>query len=341
MRVREAGDADRHHLRPRLLVGDEPGHGLPQGRPQSRACSALPLAPIELVLAVAEPVLQHLPGLGLRLPGQQPTVDGDLAQRGDDVALLRRLDHGRRHRERQKGLEHLGCDRIHGASRVERLGRGRHPTEHRLQERLRLRAETRLGRELAQPLEQRRSLDERVVGNRRHRRVTGPPVHQQTEGRAHLLRRRAQVDDLASELAPRRDAHGTATAIRSRRPRRAPRPPWRRRSGRPRAESPRVRARRSLPRSPPPAPSCRAHRGPRRRRRAALPTTDRPSTRPGRRAPCPCARGGAGSAPILAPGRGQPGWRAPAHARTARTGLRSPQGSRAAARPPASRFRED
>ena len=50
--------------------------------------------------------------------------------------------------------------------------------------------------------DERRGLDERVVGDRRHRRVAAPAAHAQDERRAHLLGGRAEVEHLPAELDP-------------------------------------------------------------------------------------------------------------------------------------------
>ena len=51
-------------------------------------------------------------------------------------------------------------------------------------------------------VDERRSLHERVVGDRRHRCVSAATVHAQEKRRAHLLRGRAEVEHLAAELDP-------------------------------------------------------------------------------------------------------------------------------------------
>ena len=61
----------------------------------------------------------------------------------------------------------------------------------RPKEPLRLGRQLRLGRERPEPLDVARRLDERVVGDPRHRPVPAPPVHAQRERRAALLGRRS------------------------------------------------------------------------------------------------------------------------------------------------------
>ena len=93
-------------------------------------------------------------------------------------------------------------DAVRTARQFERLGGIERPAGHGLHHRLGLRAEPQLGLVGGEPLDQRRGLDERVVGDPRDRCVAGAPVHEQPEGRAHLLRARAQVEGLAEELHP-------------------------------------------------------------------------------------------------------------------------------------------
>ena len=57
------------------------------------------------------------------------------------------------------------------------------------------------GSEAAESLDDRRRLDERVVGDRRHRRVAAAAVHVDAERGAHLLADGAEVEDLAAEDA--------------------------------------------------------------------------------------------------------------------------------------------
>ena len=76
----------------------------------------------------------------------------------------------------------------------------RHRAEQHVEEACDLRDQLRLGRELAEPRDERRRLDERVVGDRRHRRVPAASVHAEDERRAHLLGGRAEVQHLAAEL---------------------------------------------------------------------------------------------------------------------------------------------
>ena len=54
----------------------------------------------------------------------------------------------------------------------------------------------------AERLDDRRRLDERVVGDRRHRGVAAAPAHVDPERRAHLLADGAEIEDVAAEDAP-------------------------------------------------------------------------------------------------------------------------------------------
>ena len=201
MRVREARHADRRDGRARLLAGDERLHGVPERPPDRRAGAAHTLVVHELVGAVTEPLAQRGLPLLRCLPRKKAAVDDHLAQRRNHVAFLRGGDHRRRHGHPEQRLEQLGGERRDAAGTLERLSRRRDAVaEDRRQERLRLGAELRLDRERAQPLDEPRRLDERVVGDRRHRRVPAPSVHAQPERRAHLLRRRAQVQHATAEL---------------------------------------------------------------------------------------------------------------------------------------------
>ena len=67
---------------------------------------------------------------------------------------------------------------------------------------LRPRADRGLGLVGGELLDQRRRLHERVVGDPRHRGVAAAAVHDDPEGRAHLLRGGAEVEGAAAELDP-------------------------------------------------------------------------------------------------------------------------------------------
>ena len=135
---------------------------------------------------------------GVRL-GQQPAVHRDLALRGDDVPLVRGVDHRRRQREREERLDERGEHRVESRGAFERLVERRRLSEERLQQTLRLRDQF-AGRLVgAECLEVARRLDERVVRDAGHRGVPAPPVHPHGERRGHLLCGRAQVDGRLSD----------------------------------------------------------------------------------------------------------------------------------------------
>ena len=251
-------------------------------------------------------------GLLLGLARQEAAVDGHLAARRDDVALLRRV----RSSSATTVMPSSGSTISAASGSIARASVSASPARrHVVADRRRgsppsrASAAARRANSPSRSISARR-LDERVVGDPRHRAVAAAPVHVQHERRAPLLGRRAEIEHAPADLDPVAGAfvdrvvaaHGVRVRLgRATRGRTAPSPDLLV-GGRGedqvagRLGTPRARARRSRPRSPRPGPSCRARRGPRPRRRAARPTTDRPTTPPGRRAPCPCARGAAGAA---------------------------------------------
>ncbi len=120
----------------------------------------------------------------------------------DHVAALGGADHRRREREREQRLEQLGRGLVLVTRELERFFRRERPGGDRLDDRLGLGAELELGPVRGESLDQRCRLHERVVGDARHRRVTRAAVHDQPEGRAHLLGARAEVERAAEELHP-------------------------------------------------------------------------------------------------------------------------------------------
>ena len=175
-----------------------------------------------------------------------------------------------------------------------------------------------------EPLDERCRLDERVVGDPRHRRVTAAPVHAQHERRAHLLGGRAEVEHLAAEL----DAVARALVdreVRADRIRMSLDEPLQAEAvadllvgggdedqvARRRA-SLRARASPARRRSPRPRPSCRARRAPTPRRRRARHRTARAATRARRRARRRCARAARATGRRRGPGCARRGSRAPA-----------------------------
>ena len=98
-------------------------HRIPQRRVDRRARAAVRLERLDLVVALAEHVPHDRLLLVRRHPREQPAVDDDVAERRDDVPLLRRGRHRRRQRHRQQRLDHLGERRRDPACTLERVRR--------------------------------------------------------------------------------------------------------------------------------------------------------------------------------------------------------------------------
>ena len=238
-------------------------------------------------------------------------------------------------------------------ARASALVHRRHGVGHGLEKARSFRDQHRHGLEGAQPLDEPGRLDERVVGDRRHRPVPATALDVQDERRAPLLGRGAEVQHSPAELDAIAGAfvHGVVAAHRIRVLRAQPLEAVRDAlahllvggGGEDQVAgglgTPPARATRSRRRSRPPGPSCRARRVPRRSRPAARPTTGRPTIRPDRRERCPCARAATGSARRRDHGSAPPGSPARARGRRARTRHRTARGTRAGARPPRSRSR--
>ena len=207
--------------------------------------------------------------------------------------------------------------------------------------------EHRLRPERGQPLDQRGRLDERVVGDPRHRRVPAAAAHAEQERRAHLLRGRAEVErppanstrspppSLMRVLGAHRLGMRLAEPLRGRSRRRPPRPRAATKIRSPAGRKP-SRASEAMATAlhatwpfMSSAPRPQISPSP----QLARPRIDA-ATRPGRRAPCRCARAGAAAGRRRARGCGRRGSPAPASARTARRRRRSPRGRRAGARRP-------
>ena len=209
---------------------------------------------------------------------------------------------------------------------------GGSPSQIAAQERLRLGPElAAAGAYVREPLDQRRRLHERVVGDPRHRRVPAAAVHAQHERRAHLLGGRAEVERAPGDLDPVAaalvdrvvgaarvgmlahepfEAEAVADLLVGRGDEDEVAAP---------AASPRARASPARRRSRRPGPSCRARRGPRRTRRAARRRTGRRSTRARRRARRRCARAARATGRRPCRGAARRGSPARAPSRTART----------------------
>ena len=165
--------------------------------------------------------------VGLRLAGKQPAVDLDLAEARDHVPLLR----GARSSSATASAPSSGS-RSSAARSVDRARELEHLARRAAAARRRSRrapstsgSSCGSGSVRGEPLDQRRRLDERVVGDPRHRRVAAAPVHAEDERRAHLLGGRAEVErrgrrarcarrrprSRRTRRARRRDARGRAT----------------------------------------------------------------------------------------------------------------------------------
>ena len=169
------------------------------GVPRGGARAPDRLHPLELVVALAERCAEQGLDVGRRLLRKKPAVDGDLAERGDDVPLVRRVDHRRREREREERLGERGEHGMELRSARERVLQRRHLAEDGLEE------AACLGDELAgrlvgtEGLDVPGSLDECVVRDPRHGRVAASSADPHRERGGPLLGRRAQVDRRAAE----------------------------------------------------------------------------------------------------------------------------------------------
>ena len=97
--VREAGEDEGSEHGPGSSAWTKLSIALQSGVSSGEARSADGLEPIELVRVLAKRCAERGLGLLLRLAGQEPAVADDLAERGDDVPLLRGVDHRGRDRE--------------------------------------------------------------------------------------------------------------------------------------------------------------------------------------------------------------------------------------------------
>ncbi len=200
--VREPRDTHWDGHRPGLGALDELVDCRPKWGVDRRAGPALRSAPHELVVARAEPLPQGAVQLFLRVAGPEPAVDGDLAEAGDDVSLLRGRNERGRDRRRQQRLQDLRGGGIDGTGGSERLGGRRHRADHGGEEAFRLRAELRLLAILGDALNEACRLDECVVRDTGQSSVAAAPVHQQRERRRRLLCGGTRVEHLAAELQP-------------------------------------------------------------------------------------------------------------------------------------------
>ena len=200
--VREAGEQIGNRAGAGLAGRDERLDRLPERRVQRRARSALRLEELQVVLDVAA---EHRAGFRLDvrrvLARQQPAVDGRPRTRpGSRCASARRRSSSARASARAAAP---GARRGRGPRLASRSITD--PADGTSPSTARRNASTSgctcgSGRYAARRSISLRGLDERVVGDRRHRRVPGAAVHAQQERRAHLLGGRADVEDAAAEL---------------------------------------------------------------------------------------------------------------------------------------------
>src|ERR671923_319694 len=202
MAVREAGEQERDDLRLRLLLGDERLDDVPQRRVERRARPALALDPLEVVVAVPEELADERLDLRLRALRKDPAVDDDLALRRDDVPLLRGADHRRRHRRPEQRLDNVPGERVDGPGGLDGVLRRRDLAANGQQEGGDLRADLRPVAEGAEALHHRSCLDEGVLRDARTGGVAAPAVDAEAVWRAHLLGRRARVEDAPAEEEP-------------------------------------------------------------------------------------------------------------------------------------------
>ena len=208
--VGEPGDADRAARPPRARPPRRSSR--PRPRAASRAASACRRGP-RSTRARSRPRRARSRSrrldLGLRLAGQEAAVDDDLAERAGSRSACCEAEIivGESVSESSGSSSSAAAGRSSRASSSASAASSGPPATA-CDERLDLRAEPRLGRVRREPLDQRRRLDERVVGDPRHRRV------------ARCARARAA--GTASSSSPR-SSRGRRPARRARPARRRPR----------------------------------------------------------------------------------------------------------------------
>ena len=245
VRVREAGAAERRQLGSRLGLLDPGGDRVPERRVERRARAARALDRLEVVVA-ASPSSSRM--IGSTSSGVWPGssrrsttsshVPGITLRRSDASIIV-----GESVNESSGSIVSTASGST-AASRASTSSARRLLAQHRVEEARHLGADRRLRPVRGELLDQRRRLDERVVGDPRHRGVAAAAVHGDPDRRAHLLRGRAEVERAAAELDPLAaalvdrvvDADGVrmllAEPLRGRSSRRPPRPRRRRRRGR-------------------------------------------------------------------------------------------------------------
>ena len=150
---------------------------------------------LQLVVVVSEDAAQQRIDFLGRLSGQEPAVDRDLAPcRGSTFRCSEAAIIVGESVNASSGSIVSAASGSSARSRASASLGGRLLAEDRVEEAGHLGPDRRLGLVGGEPLDQRRRLDERVVGDPGHRRVPAAAAHAQPERRAHLLRARAEVD---------------------------------------------------------------------------------------------------------------------------------------------------
>ena len=150
---------------------------VPERRLERRARAARGLDPLELVVALAEHPADDPLGVRRRLPGRsrESTVTSQtlgITFRFCDASIIVGDYVGP-----SSGFDEAPEHRVQLARALDRLLDRRHLAGDGAEERLGLRRELRLRLVRAEPLDQRRRLDERVVGDPGHRRMAAAPAH--------------------------------------------------------------------------------------------------------------------------------------------------------------------
>ena len=201
--VREAGDADRRASRSGLHLRARTTRSHPRAACRSAIASPRALDPLELVVA------RRRAARARRLELLLASARGAAASRRHLAAAGMTL----RFCEASIIVGETVIPSSGSTRRGQRLhrsrGPGRAPARAAAPRRSRRAgsasisgAELRLRPEPAEPLDERRRLHQRVVGDPGHRRVAAAAAHAERERRAHLLGRRAEVERPAAELEP-------------------------------------------------------------------------------------------------------------------------------------------
>ena len=146
-----------------------------------RARAAVAFVPLELVVARADRGTHERVDILGSHPRREPAVDRDDAGGRDHVALPRGLDHRRRQRKREQRLDELGGERMQRPRPLECDFEGGTSPSTISRNRCTSGMSACGGSIASERLDDRRRLDQRVVRDRRHRRVAAAPVHVDAE----------------------------------------------------------------------------------------------------------------------------------------------------------------